>query len=267
MILSLSGFLFEDNYETQSLPLGDFCELASSAGCGAVELRDTQVSLASSAAGRRDVLRTVDDAGLFVSCLTARGMPSHGVERDAFFRRYLDLCTDLDCSLLKISSDTGWLHDAAETALDAGVRLATNNHLDSPLETVGGTRDYFRAVDHANMGLLYDSQHLYVAGEDYMACLEEFADRTWNVLVHSVRRGRPSDGETRPRFVRGGVAWYPALPDDPAVQDWRAVMAALRRRGYDGLITVFESAWPIEMRQDVARRSATYLGALWEDVG
>ena len=40
MLLSLSGFLFEDDYQSQSLSFDQFCRVARSAGYGGIELRD-----------------------------------------------------------------------------------------------------------------------------------------------------------------------------------------------------------------------------------
>ena len=229
-----------------------------------MELRDTQVRIDTPKAARKEMRAIAEDAGLFVSCLTARQVPDSGPQRDDYLAAYLDLCNDLGCAVLKIQSDTEWLHEAAETARRAGVGLATNNHINGPLETVRGTREYLRAVDHDNMGLLYDSLHLFVAGEGYIGCLEEFIGRTRNVLVHSATRsGAPGE---EPWFVFHEEPWYLALPDAPGIQNWPAIVRTLKRLDYDGLITVFESRWPTERREQVARHCATYLRDLWETI-
>jgi len=111
MQLSLSGFLFEEKYQLQSLDFPSFCTLARSAGYDGVELRRTQVNLQTSANQRRQIQLQVKDQGLQVTCLTARGMPAAAPERDAFFLGYLDLCRDIDCSLLKIGGDLVVCHD------------------------------------------------------------------------------------------------------------------------------------------------------------
>ena len=85
------------------------------------------------------LLRIVRDHGLSVLCLTTRGMPAEGPARDEFFDRYLELCVDLECTLLKTSGETEWARAAAEQAKTAGVTVASNNHINSPLETVAGT--------------------------------------------------------------------------------------------------------------------------------
>jgi sugar phosphate isomerase/epimerase len=261
VFLSLSGFLFEDRYTSQSVTFPAFCEIARSAGYDGAELRGTQIDPKSSASERRAVLRIAQDHGLPVTCLTARGLPASGPERDDFFRGYLDLCRDLECGLLKIGSDTAWLRDAAEQAKGFGVTLATNNHVGGVLETVAGTRGYLAEIAHSDFGLLYDALHLSVTGEDYVGCIPEFVGTTRNVLIHSAREARPGE---KASLEKNGRRWAsPCLPDAPGVQDWPAVFRAFKRSGYDGLITVIESGWPIDRREGVARHCAGVVRRLW----
>jgi sugar phosphate isomerase/epimerase len=260
MQLALSGFLFEDDYSSQSLSFADFCALAKSAGYQGVELRDTQVSLKTPKQERAALLGQVRENGLFVSCLTARGIPTQGPEREEIFLRVLELCRDMDCRLLKIGGDTAWLREAAEKAQDYQVTLATNNHGGTVLETVAGTRQYFSAINHANFALLYDSLHLMAQGEDYLGCIPEFFPFTRNLLLHSIRPAKPGE---MPLVEKHGKSWAIALPDEPGVQDWPAIFKAFKALGYDGLITVIENGWPREQRETVARRCAEFIKYNW----
>lgn len=259
MKLSLSGFLFEDNYKTQSLEFPDFCALAKSAGYGGVELRRTQVNPDTPATERKEILSVVTGAGLEVTCLTARGMPAEAPGREEFFMSYLDLCRDMDCGLMKISADTAWLRKAAEKAEACGVGLATNNHVGTRLETIRGTRDQLAEVAHPNYGLLYDSLHLNVSGEDYLGCIEEFFPTVKNILIHSAR---PAADDGKGTEMKGN-RWVTALPDAPGVQDWPGILRKFKALGYDGLITVIESGWPVEEREGVARHCAKVLLDIW----
>lgn len=264
MELSLSGFLFEDGYSSQSLDLAAFCALARSAGYEGVELRRTQVSPDTPPAGRRLILTAVRDQGLRITCLTARGMPDGGAQRDEYLRRYLGLCCDLSCPLLKVGGEPGWMRGAVETAAQAGVRLAANNHVGGRLETVAGTLAYLEEVAGRRFGLLYDCLHLRLAGEQYLEAIPALAHATCNLLVHSVRPvapGEPADLE------RHGRAWVKALPDHPQAQDWRGVFARFRSLGYDGPVTVIESGWPEPQREMVAGHCAAVLRRLWDEVG
>jgi len=260
MLLSLSGFLFEDRYTSQSVTFPEFCEIASSAGYDGVELRRTQVNPDTPKHQRKQRFAIVRDAGLRVTCLTARGLPSTGAEREDFFLRVLELCRDLECGLLKIGSDPPWLHEAAAKAQAFGVTLASNNHVGGVLETVAGTRRTLQEIVHPNFGLLYDALHLRVAGEDYLGCIPEFVQATRNILVHSVR---PAQLGEHVVLDRAGQRWTPALPDEQGVQDWAAIFETFRRLKYDGLITVIESGWPVERRAYVARHCAEVIRRLW----
>ncbi len=264
MKLSLSGFLFEDHYTSQSVDFATFCSIAQSYGYRGVELRRTQVNPDTPVCERKQLLQIAEDHGLEVTCLTARRMPQSGQERDIFFQRYLDLCRDMECLLMKIASDPAWCHEAATKAEAYGVTLASNNHVGGQLETVRGTRDFFNSVEHPNYGLLYDCLHLSVSGEDYLGCIPEFAGLTKNILIHSVRPARRSE---EPSMRAHGKSWVTALPDEEGVQDWKSVVAEFQRQGYDGLITVIESGWPTDLRETIACQCASTERELWQADG
>ena len=260
MRFSISGFLFEDNYTSQSLDLEEFCAVAARLGYDGVELRRTQIAPTATHERRAEVLGAVKASGLSVTCLTARGIPSAGPARERALESYLRLCTDLDCPLLKVSGEPEWMRSAAERAACCGVHLAVNNHAGTPLETLVGTVRYFREIDHPNVGLLYDSYHLFAMGEDYVGAVEVLVERIRNVLVHSVRPAR-SEAEGAASLRVGEHRFVRCMPYDDGAQNWPAVFRALRRVGYDGLVTVIESGWPAGRREEVARGNLQYL---WE---
>jgi sugar phosphate isomerase/epimerase len=263
MLLSLSGFLFDSENPAEHLPFADFCELAAASGYGGVELRQkSQVNPQTPKAERCEMLRMVKDHGLVVTCLTARNMPQSGRERDNFFAGYLELCTDMECRLMKITSDPEWAHRAAARAQEFGIALASNNHVGGPAETVAGTRRFLGAINHPNWGLLYDCMHLRLTGQDYLGCIPEFVPVTKNILIQSRRPWRAGDEID---FPGKKTDWTPALPDAEGVQNWKGVFAAFQKQDYDGLVTVIENSWPYERRQDVARRCAEILPRLWRE--
>lgn len=252
MKYSLSGFLFEENRTHQAISLDEFCALAARLGYDGVELRRTQVDPSASKADRRSVLETARAHGLAITCLTTRGMPSGGAERDEFFKDYLELCADLECGLLKTGGEPEWMYAAAGWAAAYNVVIARNNHVGSDIETVAGTREFLQSVVHPNVKLLYDSMHLYFCGEDYLAAVREFAPRIANVLVHSIRPPLRKDGAR-------GNDMVVCMPDDPDSQDWVGIFQELQASGYGGLVTVIESGWPAAERESVAKRNIDYL--------
>ncbi len=260
MKLSLSGFLFEDNYTSQSVDFAAFCSIAKSYGYAGVELRQTQVSLQTPKAGRKEMLSIVKDMGLVVTCLTARGLPLRGKERGDVFESYLELCSDMGCGLMKISGAPAWCHEAATKAEAYGVTLASNNHVGGQLETVDGTRAFINAVGHTNFGLLYDCMHLMVGREDYLGCISEFSEFTKNILMQS---RRPARSEDESKTTINGKSWTRALPCESGVQDWQSVFAEFKRQNYDGLITVIENGWPVDRREEVARKCSIVVREMW----
>ncbi len=262
MQLSLSGFLFEDDYSSQSVSFDKFCSLASEAGYKGVELRRTQVNPQTTTGQRKRILQTAHEHDLVITCLTARGLAEQDPDRQRFFESYLELCADLDCHLMKIGGNPSWLHHAAQQAEQYEVTLAINNHVGAVTETIPGTRQYLAEVNHPNFGLLYDAMHLSISGEPYLECIDDFYPYTRNILIHSMRPAR--DGEM-PSMEHQGTKLVSALPDESGIQDWPAVFARFKRLGYDGLITLIESGWPANRRKQVAYHCAKVLQEFWEE--
>lgn len=254
MKLSLSAFLFEED-QKQTISFEKFCNIAQSSGYDAVELRQSQVSPATSKNERQKILKTCSGYNLEISCLTARGMPEEQTARNVFFMSYLELCNDLNCKLLKINAEADWLSQASCTAASFGVCLATNNHINTELETVKGTKRRLEDVNNSNYGLLYDPMHLYINGENYLKGIDLFKNSIKNVLLHSVR---PHGKSETPAITYKGKSWTLASPDEKGVQDWKSIAEKLKQVSYDGLFTVIESGWPDNMRENIARKYALY---------
>lgn len=260
MKLSLSGFLFEDGYRTQSLSFADFAALARDAGYEGVELRHTQVALDTPADIVAQYRAILDDNGLCVSCMTPRGLPVEIQERSERFRHYLDLAVRMDCRLLKVGGEPQWVRQAAGLAAERSIALATNTHLNSPTATVAGTEALLDEVDHPNFGLLYDPMHLAIVGEDYLGAIRALYPRIRNVLVQCVRLA--AEGETH-AISHMGRDYVKIRIDENPIQDWPTVLGKLKQLGYDGWITVIENAWPQEQREMVAVRTAEHIRELW----
>lgn len=254
--LALSGFLFEDNYSTQSVEFEDFCRIAASAGYQGVELRKTQVSINTSKERRMEILRIVNQYNLEVTCLTARNLPISGMEREKVFNDYLELCCDLKCKLLKISGEISWLRQAAEKASQYNVVLAVNNHVGGLLETVQGTREFFKKVDHPNIRLLFDPFHLMVNNENYIECIPEFSAITANILMQSARQASVNEKDV---FMVKDRYWKKALPHEEGVQDWKRIFESFKKCNYNGFITVIENSWSEDKREYVAKCCSDFI--------
>ena len=67
-----------------------------------MELRRTQVSPDTPPEEVARIGRTVERAGLEVTCITARGVSLRDRETFGLFRRYVDLARALGCKLMKV---------------------------------------------------------------------------------------------------------------------------------------------------------------------
>ncbi len=261
MKLSLSGFMFEDDYRSQSVSFADFATLAKEDGYEGVELRNTQLDLDASA-NRVDECRVIlESNGLSVTCMTPRGLPIEMQERNERFARYLDLAEKMSCQLLKVTGEPRWLHKAARKAADRGIALAINTHINSPVETVAGSMRFLEKIDHPNFGLLYDPMHLAIAGEDCVAAIDRLHPSIRGVLVQCVRL---AEGGISPVISHAGNDYMKTRIGENPMQDWPGIFRKLKDLGYDGRITVIENGWPENERSSVARESAQAIKTIWE---
>jgi sugar phosphate isomerase/epimerase len=249
--IALSGFLFEDNYESQSISFDKFCRIAHVLGYDGVELRNTQINIYTPKTEREKILEVVKNNELRVTCITARNLPAALIERTDAYLRYLELCEDIECNLLKISGEIEWLRWAAEKAAERSIILGVNNHIGNPLETVIGTKNFFKQLNHPNVKLLFDPFHLMVNNENYIECIPEFIDNIINVLMQSARLA--SSYNKKDIITIKNKSWEKVLPDEEGAQDWRKIFTKLKICKYKGLITVIENNWPKDKREFVAK--------------
>lgn len=261
MKLSLSGFLFENNYQINDLSFEKFLYLAKAAGYEGVELRKTQVDIYSPDEMILRYKKTLDLLGLIVTCLTARAIPAEGNDRDVFFKRYLDLSKRFGCKMLKVSGSVEWLKKACDWALEFGIVLAMNNHINSPTEKLENLVELIKKVDRSNFGVLYDSMHIMIAGQDCVSAIDVLLPYIKNVLVQCVR---PSIQDEIPLISHEGKGYAKVLIGHDTLQDWPKIFERLRRSGYNGLITVIENNWPKEERETVAVKTAGYIKKIWK---
>lgn len=262
MKLALSGILFEDHYQTQSVTFEEFCYLAHDAGYDGVSLRRTQIHPWMPDYDRHQIKSLLSQAMLEVTSLTARGLPENLSERDTFFRAYLDLCSELGCRSLKISADPDWLHDAAQQAMNVGVRLLTNNHLHTPLQTIDGTMDHIDAVNHPNYGLMLDVMHLLINGQDVHEHMEALLPYVHDVLIRWVQMQGDSP-DVPPLISYQGRDWFRSLPGESSAIDWALMFSILREQRFDRTVTVVESGWPCFQRSRIAYEAAMIVRLLW----
>jgi len=129
----------------------------------------------------------------------------------------------------------GFWSPIAAYAGERGIKLAMENWFATLLLGLDTFEAIFRAVPDESFGLNFDPSHLYWQGIDYLAAVEQFADRIFHthakdteVLEHKLRHvGNQAD--------RGW--WRYVIPGFGGI-DWGQYVARLRSNGYDGCLSI-----------------------------
>ena len=66
---------------------------------------------------------------------------------------------------------------AAERAAANGVRLCVEHFPGTALPSAAATLDFIRAIDHPNLGLLFDIGHVQISGEDPASVIRQAGQR------------------------------------------------------------------------------------------
>lgn len=111
------------------------------------------------------------------------------------------------------------LRAAGDHAQDAGVRLALEflNRFECYLvNTTGQTLALLDRIDHAAVGVHYDTHHAHLEEHDVGAAIRAGGDRIYHVHISESHRGTPGRGQVR----------------------WNETFEALQETGYDGWLTI-----------------------------
>lgn len=122
----------------------------------------------------------------------------------------------------------------ARFAAERGVKVAFENWFATNLMNLEHWRRAFEVVPDPNVGLNFDPSHLHWQGIDYLAAVDEFADRIFHthakdveIRQHVLRRvGNQSDGW-----------WRYVIPGYGEI-NWGVYIARLRSAGYDGVLSI-----------------------------
>ena len=239
MKLSLSGRMFEVDYQYCELSMADFVASARDIGYQGVELRKTQVSLDTPAQDVTRIARIIEKAGLEVTCVTTRGVSLKDQENLERFKKYVRLAEALGCKLIKTGGDVPWVQRAADYAAEHGITTAGNTHIKTPFETVSSALERLRAIGRKNYRLIYDPANLFMAQEEHGAdTVEKLADSICYVTVQCPQRVPLKQEEGL--FEYKGFAYKQGLPGEEGTPDFASAFRGLHRIGYDGWVSVVE---------------------------
>ncbi|MDA1015080.1 MAG: TIM barrel protein [Planctomycetota bacterium] len=268
MKLSLSVRIAEAACKTKlNVPFQELLGLAKELGYSAVCMRASAGGIESSVTQLHDMRRAVEDAGLYVSMVTADAdVPLNNddgpnslrnIEPSLYVAKILG--SDLIRVCLKQESDIEHARRAADIAAEHGIRLAHQCHTTTLFEQVDRSLEVLDRIGRENFGLIYEPANLMLCGEDYgVETLRRFQPYLMNVYVqnHRVDEHGPVELETwclGPRRFHHIPIWETGGVDFPAVA------SALQAIEYDGCVTIHQAYAEIMGPREAAVESANYL--------
>jgi len=228
---ALSGRVFEVSYREIALPIDRFFRVARELGFSAVELRSTQVNPESPPEVIDSVRRLSDETNLAVEMITMRRGKLDAPADFGLFLSYLELAKSLRARQIKLGgSDYSLLCRAAEVAGAVGIRVGSNNHVGSMLETREGTLEYLRRIDHPDFRLHLDPMHLWAMREEID---DEFLDAVMGRISYVIIQDGVEDNTDAAAEI-GRREFRATGPDEEGEVGHPALIARLLARGYRG---------------------------------
>ena len=262
------GFLSK---EEAILSLPELCDLAVAAGYEAICMRASQVGVHSSPDAIAAARETIRSRKLGVSMVTGDFDIVYNNDRGPSCLQnitpYLNLAESLDATLirvcLKTEDDIVAARRAADESAERGITLVHQCHTLSLFETVDEIERRLRQIDHPNFGLIYEPANLE-------GCRQDYGPKTIARLVPWIRnvylqnqRLNPAGDVTLDTWSHGPVSFDIIGIPEPGGIDFPLVFKGLRQAGYDGLVTVHQSA-PVDGTSPVtaAAQTAEFLRSL-----
>ena len=148
----------------------------------------------------------------------------------------------------------GALGPIVEYAASKGIKIALENWFATNIQHLEHWERLFEVLPAENFGLNFDPSHLYWQQIDYLEAVDRFADRIFH--THA------KDCEVRAhRLRRVGVLesgwWRYVIPGFGKIH-WGEYIAALKRNGYDGVLSIEHEDGALG-REEGFVRGAAYL--------
>jgi len=143
---------------------------------------------------------------------------------------------------------THGLNALGKIARDRGMKLAFHHHMGTCIQTKAEAERMLNETDPENVWLNYDCGHFYFAGEDPVACLEQFISRTAHIHLKDIRPNiLQKVKDDRMSFldaVKDGAFTVPG--DKEGCIDFPALFSIIKSSDYTGWLVV-------EAEQDPAK--------------
>ncbi len=232
------------------MPLEALCDLAVHAGFDSICIRPSQLDIHSSNESIAAARETIRKRNLNVSMISGDIDIVYNNDRGPDCLRnitpHLDLADALDTRLIRVciktNADLYAAASAADQAAERGITLVHQCHVQSLFETVDQIEQCLNEIDRPNFGLIYEAANLEECRQDYgRSTVRRLAPWIRNVYLQNQRLS--ATGEiTLDTWTHGPVSFdIIDIPDAGGI-DFAEVFDGLRIAGYDGVVTVHQSA-------------------------
>lgn len=250
MKLSLSVRIVEAPCKTKLfIPFEELVDIARGTGYEAICLRASAGGVGTPISRLKEMRRCVEDAGLFVSMVTADSFVplnnDQGPSGLRDIRPSLDVAEAVGGTLIRVClkkpEDIPYASQAAKLAGERGIRLAHQCHTSSLFEEVEPMLGVLREIGQPNFGLIYEPANLLLNGQSYgLDTLQKLRPHLMNAYVQN-HRLNPKGTDALKTFCRGEVRFDHLDPWTPGGVDFDAVASALQQVGYDGTFTIHQA--------------------------
>lgn len=258
------GFLSK---EVPILNLDEVAEIAVAARFSAICMRASQVGVQSTAEEITSAAELLTTKHLDVSMVTGDFDTVYNNDRgpDALrnIEPYVRLAARLGAPMVRVAlkqqEDIAAAQAAADLAAAQGIRLVHQCHTLSLFETVDQIEQTLRSIDRPNFGLIYEPANLELCGQNYgPATIARLAPWIFNVYLQN-QKLKPDGAVTLNTWCRGPVSFDIVPIHEAGGVDFAQVLQGLREAGYDGTVTVHQSAPEGESPLDSVSATSSYL--------
>lgn len=271
-LLSLSvriaeGFLSK---EEATLSLEQVCKLAIDANYQGLCLRASQIGVQHPPEDQTQAAAILNHHGLPVTMTTGDFAIVYNNEAGPESLRritpFLDLAERLGTQLIRVAlkkpDDIEAARRAADEATERNLTLVHQCHTLSLFETVDSILEAVTKIDRKNFGIIYEPANLELCGQRYTGTtVERLAPWIKNVYLQN-QILNPSGAITLDTWCRGPVSFDLIPVHQRGGIDFESVFADLHRVGYQGPVTVHQSAQPGAGPLETAKQSANFLHSL-----
>jgi sugar phosphate isomerase/epimerase len=230
------------------VPIEELAPLARAAGFDGLSMRASALSVDSPPEHVRQVRRLLDGEGLAVSMVTGNvAIAANTADAPDCLRHitpHLDLAVALGARLVRVmihgEDDIPHARAATDEAAERGLALAHQAHWGTVCETVDQSVELVRRIGRPNFGITYEPANLRACGGEYgLDAIARLAPHLVNVYFQNVRLDAKGTHIFKTRG-RGPVRLDYVALDDPSGIDFRPLIDALVKAGYDGWVSVHQ---------------------------